>query len=334
MPSEVWLDIIFQKLGFKRRRDMAETIREIEEIDINELKPHPKNKEIYGDDDVSDLVTLIEARGKIIRPLLIKRDFTIISGHRRWKAAKELQYKTVPCEIVDDYENEDEELADLIIYNVDREKTLTQKAREGMILETTLKSEALLRKIAALKQNHTDMDNSSTSDDMEYNVRSEPNEAGNLNDSDKGLTRNKVAKAVGLSSGKTYDRIKKVLDMVDELKKDGNEKESELFTAVINRSASAAYDLLKVDISKLSDDEKDKLKDGRIAPRVFIPPKENKSESNQSGFDSIIAEFKSLASSISKLKKSVPPDMTDKQTKKLREQIEKQIESLQSLLPM
>ena len=69
-------------------------------IEIDKLKLHEQNKIIYGDEDVSDLVAQIEAFGRIIERLKINKDHIIISGHRRWKAAKELNHLTVPCEVV------------------------------------------------------------------------------------------------------------------------------------------------------------------------------------------------------------------------------------------
>ena len=124
------------------------------QVDVNKLKPHPRNELIYGTGDVSDLVTLIESRGKIITPLIVKEDFTIISGHRRWMAAKELGFVSVPCEVVS-YENEEEELADLILHNASRVKTVVQRVREGMVLEESLSSEAFQRMVSTLKQNRT-----------------------------------------------------------------------------------------------------------------------------------------------------------------------------------
>ncbi|MGH2413377.1 MAG: ParB N-terminal domain-containing protein, partial [Microcystaceae cyanobacterium] len=42
---------------------------------------------MYGqDEDVSDLVELIE-RSQWVKPLVVTPAGTIISGHRRWKAA-------------------------------------------------------------------------------------------------------------------------------------------------------------------------------------------------------------------------------------------------------
>ena len=68
-------------------------------------------KKTCGHEDVSDLVALISERGRIVNNLVINEEYTIISGHRRWLAAKELNYSTVPCEIVsfDSVEDSDDD---------------------------------------------------------------------------------------------------------------------------------------------------------------------------------------------------------------------------------
>lgn len=69
------------------------------EIDPKELKPHPRNSCIYGsDEDVTELVELIAQSGWV-KPLVITPSRTIISGHRRWKAALQLELESVPVEV-------------------------------------------------------------------------------------------------------------------------------------------------------------------------------------------------------------------------------------------
>ena len=83
--------------------------RVIVEIETSTLKAHPRNAGIYGQEDVSDLMALIDERGHIVNSLVVNQNNVIISGHRRWMAAKELKYPTVPCEVIV-FDSEDDEL--------------------------------------------------------------------------------------------------------------------------------------------------------------------------------------------------------------------------------
>ena len=246
-----------------RRIKKVETV---EYIMVGELKPHPENETIYGnEEDITDLIPIIEAQG-ILDPLVITDNNVIISGHRRWKVAMHLGYSTVPC-ILRHYESSEEELAELLSLNVNRIKTNEQKTREGIALVETLSSDALLRKMAALKQNVTVVDDSSTT-----GGEASDNEGG---EAVKGKTRDKVAEAVGLASGKTFDRSKAVVDKIDSLKKEGKNEEASLFVSVLNRKPTAAHDLLEVDIASLSEEVKEKIKIGKAAPRSFKKKKDD-----------------------------------------------------------
>lgn len=264
MPSKIEVDLIFQKFGLERGIKMAEGIVFVE---VDKLKPHPKNELIYGDEDVSDLITQIEAFGKIVEPIKIKDDYTIISGHRRWKAAKELNYTKVPCEVVR-FDSSEEELAALVLYNSKRVKTNEQKAREGIALFETLSVEAIKRRLANLNHNIPEMDDSSISENDSENPTS--GSPGEDTKQEIGLTRDKVAKAVGINSGKTFDRMREVITRVDELRESGNTEDSELYIAVLNRTPTAARDLIDVPLESLTYEEREQIKSGKIAPRAFL----------------------------------------------------------------
>jgi hypothetical protein len=66
------------------------------QLDPRLLKPHPRNASLYGEDEsVDDLVELI-GNSNWLKPLVITPDFIIISGHRRWKAALQLGWLSIP----------------------------------------------------------------------------------------------------------------------------------------------------------------------------------------------------------------------------------------------
>jgi ParB-like chromosome segregation protein Spo0J len=100
-----------------------------QEIDITLLQPHPRNVEIYGDEDVAELIELIKT-SEWIKPLVVTQRNRIISGHSRWKAAQTLGYKTIPFERRS-FATELEELEALLLENASRHKNTEQKLREA-----------------------------------------------------------------------------------------------------------------------------------------------------------------------------------------------------------
>jgi len=168
------------------------------------LKPHPVNRKLYGVETISqDFIDSIKEKG-ILEPLVIKRDGTIISGHRRWLTAKALNMESVPVRVLE-FENELDEREAIITFNKQREKTFSQKMAEAEELE------AIERERARRRQAHGQ-------------TAPGKNASGNISVSDKGETRDKVAVAVGLGSGRTYDKAAKVWEAA----KEGNEVALEL----------------------------------------------------------------------------------------------------------
>src|SRR5690606_18989631 len=139
-----------------------------------------------------DFVESVRRHG-IMEPLAIKEDGTIISGHRRWQAALALGMETVPVRVVRYADDLDEREA-IIEFNRQREKTFSQKMAEAEELEAVERERARRRKAEAGKANLPTVS------------------AGNisLTHEEKGQTRDKVAAAVGLGSGRTYETAKKV----------------------------------------------------------------------------------------------------------------------------
>lgn len=160
------------------------------EWSVTGLKPHPLNRKIYGDEaPPADFIESVRRHG-IMVPLAIKEDGTIISGHRRWQAALALKMEYVPVQIVDYADDLDEREA-IIEFNRQREKTFSQKMAEAEEME------AVERERARRRQAHGQ-------------TAPGKNASGNISVSDKGETRDKVAAAVGLGSGRTYDKAAKV----------------------------------------------------------------------------------------------------------------------------
>lgn len=100
----------------------------IKDIAVANLTPHPKNREIYGITVADDFVERVKRLG-ILEPLIVKADGTIISGHRRWLAARKCGLDTVPARLAE-FEDELDEIEMLIICNDQREKTFSEMAAE------------------------------------------------------------------------------------------------------------------------------------------------------------------------------------------------------------
>ena len=64
------------------------------QIDTSSLKPHPLNSKIYSNGNTIDLEVSIQENG-LLDPIVITKDNTIISGHRRWNACKNIGLENV-----------------------------------------------------------------------------------------------------------------------------------------------------------------------------------------------------------------------------------------------
>lgn len=97
----------------------------MQQININELKPHPRNTEFFDDitgsnwEQFKDSMKERIAKGKPgnVEPIVITPDKVIVSGNQRTRGLRELGVEYVNAEIKI-YESEDEILADLIETNI------------------------------------------------------------------------------------------------------------------------------------------------------------------------------------------------------------------------
>lgn len=91
----------------------------MQQININELKSHPRNNEFFDDisgDKWKEFLESIKIRN-VIEPVVITQNKVIVSGHQRVRACKELGISTVNCK-VQIYDNEDQILQDLLETNI------------------------------------------------------------------------------------------------------------------------------------------------------------------------------------------------------------------------
>lgn len=120
---------------FMERKQMGQ------QININVLKPHPKNNEFFDDLNGEEFERLKNSirDEKIYTDILVSPDMTIISGHQRVRAAKELGMTLVPIKIDDDLQDENSKLRALISNNFGRRKNDPAKDRKALATYVELK---------------------------------------------------------------------------------------------------------------------------------------------------------------------------------------------------
>ena len=101
-------------------------------VSVDVLKVHPQNTEFFDDisgHDYEDFKKSIQEDG-IISDIIVAPDMTIVSGHQRYKAAKELGIKMVPVQIREDLIDDDKKLRVLLAANFGRKKNSEAKKRK------------------------------------------------------------------------------------------------------------------------------------------------------------------------------------------------------------
>lgn len=162
----------------------------MQQININELKPHPRNNEFFDDmggEKWKEFIESIKTRG-VIEPIVITPDKVIVSGHQRVRACKELGIKTVMCD-VHTYNSEDEILQDLLETNIRQRGDVGGSAKK-----VGLRIKELERIYGILKGNnqHSSLPNNSVS------------------------SQEDLAKEIGISVD-TLQNYKKLTEMIPEL---------------------------------------------------------------------------------------------------------------------
>jgi ParB family chromosome partitioning protein len=194
----------------------------IEQIDINLLKPHPRNVEIYGDEDVMELQQSIAESGWI-KPLTVTPEYVIVGGHRRFRAAKAEGYKKLPV-VIEVFPTEEALMERLLRENENRGKTPEQQIREGMTWEDVEKG----------KGRHGG------------DRKSEGFSSEKIFPLDDGRVSDIIARRVGLGSGKTYEKGKDVVVRIDdELKTGDYHRYAEILRTQLNeQSITSAWNTL------------------------------------------------------------------------------------------
>ena len=222
----------------------------IQYIGLDQLKPHPRNEEIYGcTARIADLVELIQLKG-YVQPLTVKTDGTIVSGHRRWRALAALGWKSVPV-IVCHFQTEDDELFVLVAENRHRHQSPVQRIREGIVVEPIARE--LRNRHAAKKACHLAADSAEPPSDNQQplmeNFPLNPIDLG-LTPREMELTENIVAAIVGLGCGRNYRKGRIAVKAADELKKDRPELAAKWLDIINDHSIDLGYQLASMQEDK------------------------------------------------------------------------------------
>ena len=196
----------------------------LQQVSPHILTPHPLNASIYGEnEDVSPLVELIRESGWV-KPLVVTIDYVIVSGHRRWKAVKQLGWETIPVE-VREFPDSIAVVEALLLENASRDRTIEVRIREGLAWEEVEREKASQRR--------------GTRTDLKDMVENFPpcSNSGKF-----GKSRDAIGTRIGLS-GRSYSKGRKVIETIDAEVSVRNYSSAKTLQLVLNKSIDAAYKL-------------------------------------------------------------------------------------------
>ena len=186
-----------------------------------ELKPHPLNADIYDDGADDKLIQSIRENG-ILEPLIVDHKNRIISGHRRWDAARKLELKDLPVELFKSQDELDIQTA-LVEANRQRIKTNEQLAREAAQIFKIEQEKARARQISA---------------NLKGTLMAKSPEGG-------GTARDLAGQKVGMG-GKKVEQSVQVIEAIDRLKKDGEHDIAKKLQGELNKfSVSRAHNVAR-----------------------------------------------------------------------------------------
>jgi hypothetical protein len=207
-------------------------------VSVEELRPHPKNRELYDrptdNDAYKELRGDIKERGfRDEKWLKITPDRRIIAGCTRHHAAKSSGLKELPCRVFKANDPDTAELEyemEIIRDNIQRSKTQLMKARE----------------MRAMKEI-----------EAKWGLRRMGRQEGA---GEAGTSQDKVGRQFKVS-GKTVQLTIKVLDAIEQAEADGDRRKADRLTELLNSNKiTKALDVLK---------PKDKAKPVK---KVEVPP--------------------------------------------------------------
>jgi len=232
------------------------------QLELTLLKENPLNEKIYRvkEDDLSELKNSIENFG-LQNPIVINQDNTIISGHRRFNAVKQLNWTYVET-ITKKFNTKDEEILFLINENKYRIKELTQITREAEVLFEIEGRKAKQRQIEGAKNKVTPI--------LEEPVMpSQPYSRFH-----RGETVKNVGEQVGIKKSSLY-KLKDIIKKSDSLK---DREVSDFLEGIANKESVDAAHKLSKETPEFIKQVKDKIDSGIKYHSVISAIKEAKKD--------------------------------------------------------
>lgn len=230
-------------------------------VSPRELRPHPLNTTIYGtDDSIDDILSTCSNPPKIEGIIVSKRtgELTIVSGHRRTRAAIALGMESIEIE-VRYYTTELEELLDLIKFNRTRTITVQMKARVGRLLKAAVKRDALLRQKTGKKIDIDLLENFPGGQEEASEFSIDPNQylhsyltSGDSHtfNAQVGNSRDIIAALVGFNSGKNCEKAIAVDEVIEELEVAGDREAAEFLQKTLNKSVDGALQIVRQPVNR------------------------------------------------------------------------------------
>jgi site-specific DNA-methyltransferase (adenine-specific) len=184
-----------QELPEVLQSDLSIQSEPVTTISPDKLRPHPRNEKVYGEDEELEdsFVQSVDQKG-VLEPLVVNRNHKIISGHRRWTAARRTGTEEVPVRVVE-FDDDLQEREALIEFNRQRDKTPGQIINE-------------FDEMLQVEQERAKNRNSKTA--------GEDPSRETFHDTEKGRAKNKAAEKVNAEvSGRTLEKGKKVKDIAE-----------------------------------------------------------------------------------------------------------------------
>ena len=292
----------------------------MQQFNIDELKPHPRNNEFFDDISGEKWEELLESIRKRIKdnkrgniePIIITQDKVIVSGHQRVRAFKELKIPTIEAEIRI-YKSEDDVLLDLLESNIRRRGEIGGSAKK------------VGKRIKELERLYGIQNGSSSFQGNQYEVVTNKSEAPKK-------TQEQLAAQMGISVD-TLQNYKMLADMIpelDELVTTGIVTKTTALAMMRNLSEDEQVELIssmdttkkitKNEVQKYINEIK-QLKENPLIPSDYESTKRELQDYKKdyknlmTQFDEKVSELQSLRKQIENMKITEPTEQYNKKLK-------------------